>query len=139
MAPFRHMKKSAPSAKVIKRYALLQIPSFGVLILLLILLRHWVNLPEWFFWGAILVWLVKDVVLFPVVWRAYDWDASREWSALVGEEGIVEERLAPSGYIRVHGELWRAEVLGEDQSVERGERVEILGTRGLRLQVKRKD
>jgi membrane-bound ClpP family serine protease len=53
-------------------------------------------------------------------------------------EGIVEERLAPPGYIRVHGELWQAEVVRADVSIERGEPVRIRGIKGLRLQVERK-
>jgi len=121
------------------RYLLFQIPSLILLVLILILIRRWVNFPEWFFWGAIAVWLAKDMILFPFVWRAYDRDRLRELQSLVGIEGIVEERLAPSGYIRVHGELWRAEVVRPGVRIERGEPVRIRGIKGLRLQVERKD
>jgi membrane protein implicated in regulation of membrane protease activity len=124
--------------RIIIRYALFQIPSLALLTLILILVRRWVNLPEWFFWGAIAVWLAKDVILFPFVWRAYELDRSRELQSLVGIEGIVEERLAPTGYIRAHGELWQAEVVRADLSIERGEPVRIRGIKGLRLQVERK-
>jgi membrane protein implicated in regulation of membrane protease activity len=124
--------------RIIVRYALFQIPSLALLIFILILARRWVNLPEWFFWGAIAVWLAKDAMLFPFVWRAYDRDRLRELQSLVGIEGIVEERLAPTGYIRVHGELWQAEVVRAGLSIERGEPVTIRGIKGLRLQVERK-
>jgi len=121
------------------RYILFQIPSLTLFILILILIRRWVNLPEWVFWGAIGIWLVKDVILFPFVWRAYNRDRLRELQSLVGIEGIAEERLAPTGYIRVHGELWQAEVVRADVRIERGEPVTIRGIKGLRLQVERKD
>jgi membrane protein implicated in regulation of membrane protease activity len=124
--------------RILIRYTLFQIPSLALLTLILILVRRWVNLPEWFFWGAIAVWLAKDVILFPFVWRAYDRDRLRELQSLVGIEGIVEERLAPTGYIRIHGELWQAEVVRADVSIERGEPVRIRGIKGLRLQVERK-
>ncbi|MGQ9646880.1 MAG: NfeD family protein [Thermodesulfobacteriota bacterium] len=123
--------------RVFVRYALFQIPALVQLILILILIRQWVNLPGWFFWGAIAVWLAKDVILFPFVWRAYDRDRFKELHSLVGIEGIVEERLAPTGYIRVHGELWQAETIGPETCIERGERVRIRGIKGLRLQVEK--
>ena len=132
------MPRMSQQTRILIRYTLFQIPSLALLTLILILVRRWVNLPEWFFWGAIAVWLAKDVILFPFVWRAYDRDRLRELQSLVGIEGIVEERLAPTGYIRVHGELWQAEVVRADVSVERGKPVRIRGIKGLRLQVERK-
>jgi membrane-bound serine protease (ClpP class) len=132
------MERMSRQARILIRYALFQIPSLALFMLILILVRRWVNLPEWFFWGAIAVWLAKDVILFPFVWRAYDRDRLRELQSLVGTEGITEERLAPTGYIRVHGELWQAEVVRTDVSIDRGEPVRIRGIKGLRLQVERK-
>jgi len=132
------MTRMSRQVRILVRYALFQIPSLALLVLILILVRRWVNLPEWFFWGAIAVGLAKDVILFPFVWRAYDRDRLRELQSLVGTEGVVEERLAPSGYIRVHGELWQAEIVNADLSIEGGETVRIRGIKGLRLQVERK-
>jgi membrane protein implicated in regulation of membrane protease activity len=133
------IKKRHWSGKVIIRYILFQIPSLTLFILILILIRQWVNLPTWYFWGFIALWFAKDVILFPFVWRAYDRDRLRELQSLVGIEGIAEERLAPTGYIRVHGELWQAEAVRADVSIERGEPVRIRGIKGLRLQVERED
>jgi len=133
------MKKPTWSAKVVIRYALFQIPGLAGFIVILLLVQRWVNLPSWLFWGFIALWLIKDAVLFPFVWRAYDRDRSKELQTIVGGEGIVEERLAPTGYIRVHGELWQAEGVGADVSIERGETVRIRGIKGLRLQVERKN
>jgi membrane protein implicated in regulation of membrane protease activity len=125
-------------ARILIRYALFQIPGLVLLTLILILVRHWVDLPEWFFWGAIAAWLAKDVILFPFVWRAYDRDRLRELQSLVGTEGIVEERLAPYGYVRVHGEFWQAEMTGEGSPIERGEIVKIQKIEGLKLLVERR-
>ena len=129
------MKKPNGSGKVIIRYILFQIPSLILLILILILVRRWVNLHAWYLWGIIALWLAKDVILFPFVWRAYDRDRLRELQSLVGTEGIVEERLAPSGYIRVHGELWQAEMRGDGSPIEKGEIVKIQKIEGLKLLV----
>lgn len=124
--------------RVIVRYALFQIPALVLLILILILIRRWVHLPGWLFWGSIAVWLVKDAILFPFVWRAYDRNRFKQLEGLVGTEGIAEERLAPTGYIRVHGELWQAEVVRADIIIEKGEPVRIRGIKGLRLQVEKR-
>jgi membrane protein implicated in regulation of membrane protease activity len=100
------------------RYALLHVPGLVLLILILPSVQRWTELPPWFFWGFVLLWIVKDMVLFPFVWRAYDWSCPMHVHALVGTEGIAQERLAPSGYIRVHGELWKAEVIRNGPPVD---------------------
>ncbi len=129
------MKRPAWPVQVVMRYALFQIPGLVLLILILIFLRRWVDFPSWFFWGSAFIWIAKDAVLFPFVWRAYDWSRSRDVQSLVGTEGIVEERLAPSGYIRVHGELWQAKMIREGPPIEKGDGVRIQGIRGLVLLV----
>jgi membrane protein implicated in regulation of membrane protease activity len=47
------------------------------------------------------------------------------------------EPLAPSGYVRVYGELWKAKVVEDEPSIGIGERVRVRGIEGLRLQVER--
>ena len=129
------MKRPDWPVQVVIKYALFQIPGLVLLVLILILIRQWVDFSPWFFWGSVFIWIVKDAVLFPFVWRAYDWSRSRDVHSLVGTEGIVEKRLAPSGYIRVHGELWQAEMIKEGPPIEKGEGVRIQGIRGLVLLV----
>ncbi len=74
--------------------------------------------------------------MFPFVWRAYDRPRSGDLRSLIGTEGIAAEKLAPSGYVRVHGELWQAEVVGECSVIEKGEIVRIEGVSGLKLIVR---
>jgi len=52
---------------------------------------------------------------------------------LVGQRGVVVERLAPAGRVRVAGEVWNA--IGA-AGVEAGVEVEIIGVNGLTLRVK---
>lgn len=123
------------SARVVVRYALLQVPALALLVVLLIVVQRWVDLPAWFSWGLVVLWVAKDVILFPFTWRAYDWHRSGDVNLMVGARGVTEERLAPSGYMRVHGELWKAEVMGDGPSIDRGEAVRVRGIRGLTLLV----
>lgn len=103
------------------------------MISILILVRRWVDLPNWIFWGPIALWIAKDIILFPFVWRAYDRNRLKDLHTLIGAEGIVEEQLSPSGYVRVHGELWQAEVGGDSLPIQKGEIVRIQSIRGLKL------
>jgi membrane protein implicated in regulation of membrane protease activity len=123
------------SSRIVLRYVLLQVPALALLISLLILAKHWVDLPSWFIWGLIAFWVVKDVVLFPLTWRAYDQDRSRAANSMIGARGIAEERLAPSGYVRIGGEIWQAEVAGGAPPIEKGERVHVKDILGLTLLV----
>jgi len=131
----RGMNGRGWSARVVVRYALLQVPALALLVVLLIAVQRWVDLPAWFRWGLVALWVAKDVILFPFVWRAYDWDRSGDASSMVGAQGITEEQLAPSGYIRVRGELWKAEVMGDGLPIDRGEAVRVREIRGLTLLV----
>jgi len=117
------------------RYVLLQLPAVVILVLILVLVRRWVDIPAWFFWGLVALWVAKDVILFPFTWRAYDWDRRGDTNSMIGARGIAEDRLAPSGYIRVHGELWQGEVMEGGPPIDRGERVRVLGIRKLTLLV----
>ncbi len=121
--------------RIVLRYALYQIPDMVIFVLILFLLRQWVDLSLWLYIGVVTLWMVKYVLAFTFVWPAYDKPRLGDVKSLIGTEGIAEERLDPSGYIRVHGELWRAEVIGKIP-IEKGQTVLIERACGLTLLVK---
>ncbi len=127
------MNKKKWSSRILLKYWLLQLPALALLVLILIFAQRWVDLPAWIFWGSLTIWVVKDAVLYPFVWRAYDWDRSKDSNSMVGAKGIAKERLAPSGYIQVRGELWKAELAEGVQPVEEGKPVLVQEIRGLTL------
>lgn len=122
--------------RVVLRYALYQIPDIAIFALILFLLHQWVDLSLWLYIGAVTLWMVKYVFVFTFVWPAYDKPRPGDIKSLIGTEGIAEERLDPSGYIRVHGELWQAEVIGKTIPIEKGQTVLIERACGLTLFVK---
>ena len=132
---FRRLSKEA-KRRIVLRYALYQIPDIAILALILFVVHHLRYLSSWLFIGIISLWIVKYVVAFTFVWRAYDKPRPGDVKRLIGTEGIAEERLDPSGYIRVHGELWRGEVMEKTVPVEKGETVLIERAFGLTLLVK---
>jgi membrane protein implicated in regulation of membrane protease activity len=127
------MGKRRWSRRVVIKYTLLQLPALVFLALILHLIRLWVQMPAWLIWGMVGLWVVKDMILFPFVWRSYDQDRLGEANSMVGMHGVAKDRLAPSGYVEVHGELWQAEVMEGVPFVESGEDIRVRGIRGLTL------
>ena len=124
------MKRVGWSSRIVFRYTLFQIPSLALLAVILLVVRRYIDLPQWFLWGFMLLWVAKDAILFPFVWRAYDRSQERSLHNMVGKKGVAKERLDPSGYIHIHGELWKAEVIDGAPPVEKGEPVWVEGIRG---------
>lgn len=129
------MFKREWSSKVLIRYGLLQLPGIALLIGLLFFVKRWVDIPLWLMWFIPMAWIAKDIILFPFVWRAYDWDQKEGGKAMIGMRGIVSDRLDPTGYILIRGELWKAEVMDKVGTVEKGEEVIVHDIRGLTLKI----
>ena len=127
------MGKRRWSRRAVIKYTLLQLPALVFLALIFHVIRQWVEMPTWLIWGIIALWVVKDVVLFFFVWRAYDQNPLADANSMVGLHGVAKDRLAPSGYVEVHGELWQAEVMEGGPPVESGKGIRVRGIRGLTL------
>ncbi len=129
------MERKGWSARVVLRYALLQVPFIALVIVVLIWVRKWVNLPMWFIFALVGFLIIKDIVLFPFVWRAYDPDSPPLTNNLEGAQGIAINDLHPSGYVEVGAERWQAEVTEGSLFIKRGQRIRVRGIRGLTLLV----
>lgn len=127
------------NAKVILKYALLQSAQTAVLVGVLILVRHFLGIPVWLVIAILAVWILKDIALFPKVWRAYAFDDNRPIRKLVGLEATVVFTLDPVGYVRVQGELWKGEIRNAHHAAERGERTRVVDIRGTTLIVEKGD
>ena len=129
------MDRKGWSAKVVLRYALLQIPFTALVIVVLILLRQWVDLPIWFICTLVAFLVIKDIALYPFVWQAYDPESPTLTNQMEGAQGIAIEDLHPTGYVEIGAERWQAEVTGNGPAIRRGQRVRVRGIRGLTLLV----
>lgn len=124
------MNKRKWSRQIIVRYSLLQLPGLVMLIMIMILLRKWMNLPVWTVWTFISLWVIKDAILYFFVWRAYD---PGSLNSMIGSKCVTADRLSPSGNVRIRGELWRAKVIEGSSDIEKGEVVTVKGMDGLTL------
>lgn len=132
-----HNGREKPTLQVVLRYALLQLPGLLLLILLIFLVkRWWPSVPLWMGPALVALAVIKDVVLFPLTWRAYAAGDPSNPSAMIGRRGTVTVRLDPEGYVRVRGELWRAAADERDRPVEKGQSVTVVGLEGLKLTVR---
>jgi len=120
-----------PTSQVLLRYALFQLPGTALLVGALVLAGLWVEIPLWLSALIVGLWVVKEIVLFPLVWRAYDVRCSGGAHTMLGVRGKAEERLDPRGYVRLRGELWQAELAEGAAPVEAGAEVVVLEVKGL--------
>lgn len=129
----KNNEKKSPrkwTGKIVMKYLLLQIPSTILLILIVIIVNKTVRLPLWLSWGIIIASILKDIVLFPFVWRSYD---SGSTHAITGSHGIVAEPLSPEGYVRIHDQLWQAKLTKGYGFLEKGKAVLVKDVRGIKL------
>ncbi len=125
------------SVRTLFKYFVIQLPAIAVVFLLIFLLRQWIDIPSWLAWTLVILWVAKDIVLYPFVWRAYEWGSDKDINPMNGLRGTVRDRLDPSGFIFIRGELWKARVIEGDDIIEKGESVRVKETNGLTLLVEK--
>ena len=123
------------AGRTLLKYALIQLPAIAVLIIILALVRKWIVIPAWLNWTLVGLWVAKDMILYPFVWRAYEWEPAKGTASMIGLCGVARDRLNPSGYVFIRGELWKARVM-DGGVIEKGENVLVKESKGLTLLVK---
>jgi len=110
------------------RYAAFQLPEWLLVLLLLLGIHHYTETPGWVLWLGGTGFVVKDLLLFPWMRRAYEKTANDPGEHLVGRAGTVVEALSPEGWVRVNAELWRAR--SERGVIPAGSTVQVRALRG---------
>ena len=119
--------------KIILRYVAFQIPTIFLVIITLLWLENWIEIPKYAFYGVITLWILKDLILFFFVWRAYDWSAKKKKIRLPMEKGIAIDNLNPEGYVRIGDEFWQARVPDKNKLIRAGEAIKVISHNGLTL------
>lgn len=99
------------------------------------MLHQWAGLSVGIGMTIVLLWVAKDLLLFPFVRAAYEGDERQGADRLIGLQGTAATLLAPDGYVLVHGELWQAESADASQRIQKGAPVRVGATRGFTLVV----
>jgi membrane-bound serine protease (ClpP class) len=87
--------------------------------------------------GVAIPFAVIVIILMRFVLRSRTWKQSTGREELIGEEGEVTEPAVAEpgiGLVRVHGEIWRVAIPG-NQSLTKGQRVRVKGIHGLTLEI----
>lgn len=120
---------------VFARYLLLQVPGWAAVLLVLALLRGAIGLSFTASVVVFVLWVIKDLAMYPRLRSAYEVDERTVVERLIGEQGATVDDLAPGGYVRVRGELWRAELYHGETSIGPGRTVIVAAVRGTVLLV----
>ena len=117
------------------RYTAFQVPGWVVALAIGWWIHTSFDAPRWVAPGILLVWVVKDMALYPLLRSAYEVNEAPPVERLIGRRGVAMEPLAPAGYVRIGGELWRAEAI-DGARIEADSGVEVAGAQGLVLSVR---
>ncbi len=112
---------------------LFQVPGWILAAVILLGLRYWIGLPLWIAIGAFSLWVIKDLVFYPLLRKAYESGAKTGADQLVGLRGVAREQLDPRGYVHVRGELWRAETESSDRPISAESPVRVVRANGMTL------
>lgn len=129
-------KLGRPPLRIAAKYFLLQLPGIAAFALILILVRHWMGLPAYLAWALLGIWVGKDILLFPILWRFYDPDQYPDRFRMIGRKGFTLSRLEPEGHVLVKGERWQAVVCEGQSPIEQGREIRVEAINGLKLKVR---
>ena len=124
-------KNMIGSKRIILRYILFQIPAILLVVVIVLWLYYSAIISEYIVIITIILWVLKDFILFFFVWKAYDVSSGIP----LAEKGVSIEDLDPEGYVEVGSELWRATTGNESVRIDKGTRVIIKSVKGLTLLV----
>ena len=122
---------------VFRRYVLFQVPGWMLAAAVGTCLYQWAGFSLGAAAAVVLLWITKDFALYPMLRASYEVDTSTPVEQLVGKRAVSTHPLAPQGYVRLRGELWRAEIVDADHTIDAGATVEVVGARGLTLSVRK--
>jgi membrane-bound serine protease (ClpP class) len=111
--------------------------SILVAVVLWLLPRFNVNLPLWVLGILVVALAVYSYVMYRVGRLTFLMRPKVAAEAIIGNEGKVTKRLAPEGYVKVQGVLWKATC--SESELEVGDEVVVVGIEGLRLIVRLKE
>tara|TARA_Y100000590_G_C15407850_1_gene896424 strand:- start:366 stop:752 length:387 start_codon:yes stop_codon:yes gene_type:complete len=119
------------------RYTRLQIPGWILVAIAISWIYQTVGVSLWLGISIFICWVIKDFALYPFVRASYESGDHPRIDDLVGLNGTTVDRLAPEGYVKVRGELWRATNEKPTASLDKNTSVLVVGSQKGFLIVKR--
>ncbi len=107
-----------------------------LVVIVLWLLPHFfnINIPLWGLAILIIGLAAYSGVMYRVGRQTFFIKPRVATENIIGSQGTVTKPLAPEGYVKVQGVLWKAKC--NESELAEGQEVEVIGLEGLRLVVK---
>jgi membrane protein implicated in regulation of membrane protease activity len=121
--------------RVFWRYTAFQIPGWMLAAAIGWLLNQRFNIPWWLATCFLVAWVIKDYALYPFLRFSYEINDRKQIDRLIGAKGKAVNTLAPNGYVRVRGELWRA-INEETDQLKAGSLVSVVSVKGMTVIVR---
>ncbi|WP_296758189.1 NfeD family protein [Thioalkalivibrio sp.] len=123
--------------KPLTRYTLLQFLGWALVLLVVLVLLRWGWINTTAAWIVVVLWLAKDVLLYPLYRSALAVESavSPGVEAMVGRVGNCRTEVNGRGMIEVQGERWLARS-ADGTRITPGLRVQVVGHDGMILQVR---
>lgn len=96
-----------------------------------------VNIPLWGLAILMVALALFSGIMYRVGRQTFFMSPKVAVENIIGSTGTVTKPLAPEGYVKVQGVLWKA--ICHELELEVGDEVEVIGIEGLRLVVKPKN
>lgn len=107
-----------------------------VAVVLWLLPQFNVNIPLWVLAVLMVALAIYSYIMYRVGRSTFLIRPKVAAEAVIGNEGKVTKRLAPEGYVKVQGVLWKATC--SESELEVGDEVVVVGIEGLRLLIRPK-
>lgn len=131
------MSLNTITRKIIIRYSLFQIPSLLIVTLLVFTVNHWYILDNTIIVMIILFWILKDILIFPFVWKAYSHKDRDKSKTILNQHGVAVDTINPKGFVKINGEIWQAELVEPNDPINQGQPIEVVEIDGLKLKVRK--
>ena len=133
--PEQPPSQGAMTRRVLLRYAAFQLPGLTMMSLGAAVGHAWFDVPIRVCLTAVGLWILKDMIMFPFVRKAYEPGDGRLPREVNGALGAAHEDLDPTGYVRIGSELWRAECQSDHAPIPKGHPIQVVEVRGLTVTV----
>jgi len=121
------------SLRTLVRYIFLQLPVLTLLGVIYLISRQYDSIPSQVILIIIAVWLVKDIVFYPFVWKVYKPHHIKESESMIGLKGIALTNIDPTGTVEVRGEIWQAKKVKKGRPIIKNNTVRVLRIQDLTL------
>jgi len=121
--------------RLLARYVAFQLPELAIVGCALTIGQQWGAISGRVAAMLFGLWIVKDVLMFPVTRAAYAPGDGRSTREILGAIGIAHEGLEDDAYVRIGPELWRARRAPGCRPIAPGQLIRVVALEGLTVLV----